>query len=139
MSRIEAAVKTGHNNMFYVDLITLQSETVSTNRKRFTVNSVEKRVLLYEFPNEKNKSYHLLDQDHVEVITWLMSSSEHLASKIPFERLEEILKDELPQKMDKKVAISSVNFGIQSSLDYDMSQLVSKQNPVAVVFVQAEY
>lgn len=138
MSRIEAAVKTGHNNMFYVDLITFQSETTPTNRKQFTVNGAEKRVLLYEFPNEKNKSYHLLDQDHVEVITWLISSSKYLESKIPFERLEEILKDELPKKMDKKVAISSVNFGIQSSPNYDISTFVNKQNPVAVVFVQAE-
>ena len=137
MSRTEEAVKAGHNNMFYVDLITLQGS--ESERRRFMVNDEVKQVLLYEFPNDKNKTFHLLDQDHVEVINWLIDSSEHLKGQLSSERLEAILKDGLP-RMEKKVAISAINFAIKESPNYDIqNKLVNQQTPVAVVFAQTEH
>lgn len=137
MSRTEESVKTGHNDMFYVDLITFEKNQVIQNR--FTVGNNAKKILLYKFPSGKDTTFHLLDQEHVEVINWLIEKSEHLRQQFETSSLETILKDQLP-KMGKKTTISKVNFAIKSlpSYDAEKSKLVNQQTPVAVVFALAE-
>jgi hypothetical protein len=60
MSRTEESVKAGHNNLFKVELVNHEEEEI----RAFTSS-----VCLYVFPKgTKSKTYHLLNQEYVEVI-----------------------------------------------------------------------
>lgn len=108
ISRTEENVKTGHNNLFYVDLIS------KGNSQRFTVGENTQTVLLYEFPGKSNKTFHLLDQSHVDVINWIFDQIPNLQERLSVSELESILKNDLP-KIDKRVEHSNIAFAIRGN------------------------
>ncbi|MEI8596403.1 hypothetical protein [Photobacterium sp. Hal280] len=131
MSRTEASVKSGHNNLFTVELITYGQDNAI---KYLDVQGQAKQVLLYGFPDGgSDKSYHLLDQEHVEVITWLLTNSTYVKDKISQECLEHVLKNELPKINKKSKLISGVKFAVQTC-ESKLENLVSQQYPVTILF-----
>ena len=137
MSRNEASVKAGHNDLFSVKLIKYNNgnENEVTEYKD-SFNKV-KPVLLYKFPDgTKPKTYHLLDQEHVEVINWVNSHYPDISKKLSEmedkDDLESIFKNKLP-KLGKKYSTPIANFYISES-EKVVDKAVTQQIPFAIQF-----
>lgn len=53
-------------------------------------------ILLNEFSTNKKQTYHLIEQRHIDVIHWIMTSTNLSEFGIDHHKLEKILKEELP-------------------------------------------
>lgn len=133
MSRTEAAVKAGHNNLFTVKLVTYNKVKNQIFEYQDTSDQA-KPVLLYGFPDGSNdKTYHLLDQEHVEVINWIFSKSELVKEKLSQEDLENVMRNQLPKLNKKAQEKFGVKFSVTTSQE-DTNSIVSDQYPVAIQF-----
>lgn len=137
MSRNEASVKAGHNDLFSVKLIKHNNgreDEVIEYKDSF---GHAKPVLLYKFPDgTKPKTYHLLDQEHVEVINWVNSHYPDISKKLSEMEnkadLESIFKNELP-KLGKKYSTSVANFYVSEDPKV-VDKAVTQQIPFAIQF-----
>lgn len=136
MSRNEASLKAGHNDLFSVQVIKFNNGQDNEIHKYKDSSGQVKPVLLYKFPDgTKPKTYHLLDQEHVEVINWLNSTYPEISKKLSETRdnddLESIFKNKLP-KLGKKSSISIVNFFVSDKPIEPNA--VTQQTPYAIQF-----
>lgn len=133
ISRTEENVKTGHNNLFYVDLIS------KADSQRFAVGGNAQMVLLYEFPSASKgkKTFHLLDQSHVDVVNWVFDKIPNLHERLKVSELESILKNDLP-RIDNKIEHKNITFAIKGKDSQKMNDsFVNGKCPHAIVFTMA--
>ncbi|EKO3993430.1 hypothetical protein DX541_19295 [Vibrio fluvialis] len=137
MSRNEASVKSGHNDLFSVKIIKFNNGCENEVIEFRDSSDKLRPVLLYKFPDgTKSKTYHLLDQEHVEVISWINSHYPEIEQKLlessELNDLESILKNKLP-KLGKKNSISVVNFFVSEDQKV-VDKAVTQQIPFAIQF-----
>lgn len=134
MSRNEAPVKAGHNDLFSLKLYEYsRSENIVIDYKKN--GSINKSILLYEYPNNtRNKTYHLLDQENVNIIDWLFDSSNNLKSLIQLEKLESILKEKLP-KINKRYEENNIIFSIIDDVNNSQTRFLSDNKTILIEFL----
>lgn len=134
MSRNEAAVKAGHNDLFSLKLYEYSDGgNIVIDYKGN--GSDNKSILLYEYPNDtKNKTYHLLDQESVNIIDWLFDSSNNLKCLMKLEELESILKERLP-KINKKYEEKNIIFSIIDDIEKSQARLLSRNKKILIEFL----
>ncbi|WP_253664580.1 hypothetical protein [Vibrio sp. Y20_XG_PY13] len=137
MSRNEASVKSGHNDLFSVKLIKHKVGSEYEVIKYKDSLDQDKPVLLYKFPDgTKSKTYHLLDQEHVEVISWVNSHCPEISKKLSEiegkDDLEAIFKNKLP-RLGKKYSTPIANFYVSDDPKI-VDKAVTQQIPFAIQF-----
>ncbi|EGQ7789040.1 hypothetical protein ACS0KN_002219 [Vibrio cholerae] len=137
MSRNEASVKAGHNDLFSIRLVKYNKAGGYDVVEYKDSSNQLKPVLLYKFPDgTRPPTYHLLDQEHVEVINWVNSHCPEITQKLSettgHDDLESVFKNKLP-KLGKKNTISVVNFFVSEEQNI-VEKAVTQQTPFAIQF-----
>ncbi|ASG02723.1 hypothetical protein [Vibrio anguillarum] len=137
MSRNETSVKAGHNDLFSIKIIKYNKSGEHDVVEYMDSSNQLKTVLLYKFPDgTRPQTYHLLDQEHVEVINWINSHYPEITTKLSetsdHDNLESVFKNKLP-KLGKKSSISVVNFFVSEEQKV-VEKAVTQQIPFAIQF-----
>lgn len=133
MSRLEEVVKIGHNRPFIAKVIEYSNDQAH-KETHFGGGEMPKELLFCEFPKANGKkSYHFIEQNHVEFIDWLYRKFPETLADLEYERIDEFLKNELPDLDKKPNKLANLRFCLCSK-DVDPLKYVIQQCPNLVVF-----
>ena len=128
LSRKETAIRTGHNSVKTRVLI----KTINPNNTQLKIDKNFNNgcdVTLYQF----GKTYHLLEQSHLDVIFWALNE-EKISSNFSPSELDNVFKNNLPNKGPKGVVIKKVKFIVCKEEDLERIKLDENQCPTALMF-----
>tara|TARA_R110001592_G_scaffold192882_1_gene439962 strand:+ start:15019 stop:17022 length:2004 start_codon:yes stop_codon:yes gene_type:complete len=128
LSRKESAIRTGHHSIKARVLIRTinQSNNQLFDDEVFNDNT---EVTLYQF----GKTYHLIEQSHLDVIFWALKKNEISFNFSP-STLDDILKNKLPNNANKGQIINKVKFVVCKEEKLSQVKPIAVQAPIALIF-----
>lgn len=128
LSRKESAIRTGHHSVKARVLIRTLNQS---NNQLFVDENFNGgvEVTLYQF----GKTYHLLEQSHLDVIFWALKTNE-ISSNFSPSTLDDVFKNKLPSNADKGQVISKVKFVVCKEDKLAKVKPIASQAPAVLIF-----
>lgn len=128
LSRKESAIRTGHNSIKTKVII----RTFSPKNNGSCVDDYFNdgaEITLYQF----GKTYHLLEQSHLDVIFWALKNDKISPNFSPSE-LDDVLKNKLPKNSPNGETISKVKFVVCQDDKLTKVKPIANQAPAVLIF-----